>query len=247
MALPGLGALSGAAKSILGNAFGKTPGALGHTIGLEALKYGAIIPAFYATGLADPNRGKRLPAGAYPPGAVPAGAGAMGAMTLRDQIMYGSPEKSGLFGSTNPLLGGSERSIGLIERRFNEDNAYRNRALDVGLESQRISVGGDLARQQAVSTSQTILGREQAERDKYSAQQATFSNMGMNTANIFAGVGGTAIAATYGGSLVNANNIAPVSGAIASRGVNYASTRSGAFGARTPRGGYGSAGAMGMM
>lgn len=245
MAIPGLGALSGAAKNILGSAFGKSPGAFGHTVALEGLKYGAIIPAFYATGLADPNRGKRLPAGAYPPGAAPLPMSP--ALTLRDQIMYGSPEKAGLFGSTNPLLGGSERSPGLIEKRFNEDNIYRNKALEAGLESQRISVGGDLARQQAVSTAQTILGREQAERDKYSAQQTTFSNMGANTANIFAGVGGTAIAATYGGSLVNANNIVPASGAIASRGVNYASTRAGAFGARTPRGGYGSVGAMGMM
>jgi hypothetical protein len=177
------GLLKGAAKA--GNSLLTNKGTLAGTVGAlaaaEALKQGIFTPSLNAVGI-----GRKAPAAA-PAGGVPPGG--LAPMNMQEYVMYGSPGKSGLFGSSHPLLGGQEAQKGLIEQRFNADNQFRNAQLQASLKSQEMSTGSDIKRQQLVSAAQTILGSQQAERDMYSAKQNTLSNMSANMAVMVAGAG----------------------------------------------------------
>lgn len=208
---------------------------LGALFAAEAIKQGAVMPVLRATGIAR--------AGAPPPAAAPA-AGPQ-PMNMQELIMYGSPGKSGLFGSSNPLLGGQAREPGLIERRFEADNQFRNAQLNASLESHKLSTGSDIERQRLISTANTILGAQQADRDKYSARQNTLSNMSANMAVMVSGAG-INNATNYGQAMVQQTQaIAPTTAGAAMQMPGAG----GAFGGRMPRyqRGYGRRQQMGAM
>jgi hypothetical protein len=242
MGLSGLaGLLKGAAPIARGaasiankglTAKGTLGGTLGALFAAEAVKQGAIMPVLKATGIA-----RTAPAAAPvkpPPGGPQP-------LTMQELIMYGSPGKKGLFGSSHPLLGGEAAQTGLIERRFDADNQFRNAQLNAALESQRISSGSDVERQRLISAANTILGGQQAKRDMYSAQQNTLSNMSANMSAMVSGVG-INVPTSYGQAMVQqTQGIAPLSTGGQS-----------AFGSRSlsggyPRRGYGRRNQMGAM
>lgn len=168
-------------------------GTIGALFAAEALKQGAFTPALNAVGI-----------GRKPPAAAAAPAARMGppqAATLQELVIYGDPGKAGLFGSSNPLLGGSAASPGLLERRFVADDQFRNAQLQANLESQKMSTGSDIERQRLVSAAQTILGSQQKERDMYSAKQNTLSNMSANMAVMVSGAG-INVPTAYGQTMV---------------------------------------------
>lgn len=222
---------------------GTLTGTLGALFAAEAIKQGAVMPVLRATGIAR--------AGAAPPPAAPPSLGPQPA-NMQELIMYGSPGKSGLFGSSSPLLGGQAREPGLIERRFEADNQFRNAQLNAGLESQRISSGSDVERQRLVSAAQTILGGQQASRDKYSAQQNTLSNMSANMSAMVSGVG-INVPTNYGTAMVqNTQALAtptsqPGTGLMGSAGLpgNQRGFARRGYGRRAQMGGYGAMGSMG--
>lgn len=136
-------------------------------VGKEALKYGALLPLFYATGVANPNRGK---AAAPMPGA--------GAISLQDQVLYGDPGKSGLFGSQSPWLGGRRREKGLLERQFESESKYKKSLIQAQLQGATMG-----------QATNRYLGGLQTERDIMSARLNNASNTGANIASIIGGRG----------------------------------------------------------
>lgn len=190
-----------------------TPIQLAGSLATDIVKNGVLYPAIGAVGgaaLLSVFKGKPAaapPAAALPPGALPPGAVPQ-ANTIADYVMYGSPAKQGLFGSTHWLLGGQQAEPGLIERGMNQDHQFRNTQLNAQIESQRVQNEGDIERQRLASNANTILGGQQKERDMYASQQNTMSNMAANMAAI---VGGHGInnAARYGSGMVTPGVVAP--------------------------------------
>jgi hypothetical protein len=208
-------ALAGVAGRVLGNAAKTGGGGIGGTfkaIGTKSLlpsavgalavsefiKQAAILPGLQRAGIGvKPSAVAPLP----PPTTAP--------RTIQEYVMYGEPSSNGFFG-----IGAKERRPGLIERRFEADNQYRNMALTetlkTGLESQRIGVGGDVERQRLISNSQNVIAGLQAGRDIESARQNTYGNYAANMAIMVAGTGLNA-PVNYGASMVaSSTNIAPL-------------------------------------
>lgn len=179
-------------------------GTLGGLFVAETIKQAAITPALQATGLVPKKAPAAAAAAPIPTGPQPA--------SMYEYVMYGTPGRGGLFGSTHPLLGGDAGSEGLIHQRFRADDKFRNAQLNAALESQRISSSSDIERQRLISTANTILGGQQAQRDMYSAQQNTLSNMSANMSAMVTGVGINVPTAYGAGMVASTQGIAPLSG-----------------------------------
>ena len=203
---------------------GTLAASLGSLFAAEAIKQGAITPVLKATGIA-PRTGAAPAVGPPPGGPQP--------MNMQEMVLYGSPGKQGLFGSSHFLLGGQEAQPGLLERRFEADNQFRNAQLNAAIESQKLSTGSDVERQRLVSQAQTILGGQQADRDKYSAKQNTLSNMSANMAMMVAG-GGINTPTNYGATMVQ--NTQALATPTSTPAQLPGSTPP--FGGRSPYGGY---------
>lgn len=210
-------------------------GTIGALFAAEAIKQGAIMPVLKATGIARTAPPRAAAAAPMAPAGPPQAA------TLQELVMYGDPGKAGLFGSSNPLLGGSAASPGLLERRFVADDQFRNAQMQANLKSQEMSTGSDIERQRLVSAAQTILGGQQAQRDMYSAKQNTLSNMSANMAVMVSGAG-INVPTAYGQTMVQNTQAlaqptaAPQSQAFGGRSPGF--QRRG-MGRRAQMGGYG--------